>query len=163
MENNSSENSKTLKTLYFGAGCFWGVEEKFRTFPGVVATEVGYGGGHTDKPTYKDVCQGNTGHVEVVKVSYPAEIAKELVMFFFEIHDASQLNRQGVDIGEQYSSVIFWTEPAQQQLGQEVLELAQTSYGDKKIVTKIEEFKNYTPAEEYHQKYVQKNGWSCAY
>lgn len=153
-----------VQTLYFGAGCFWGVEEKFRTYPGVISTQVGYGGGQSAEPTYKEVCQGNTGHVELVKVELPSELAKEVINFFFEIHDASQLNRQGVDIGEQYRSVIFVTNEEQKKLALEALEQAQKVYGnDKKIVTTVEEFRNYYPAEEYHQKYVQKNGWSCAY
>lgn len=149
------------QTLYFGAGCFWGVEEKFRTFPEVISTQVGYGGGKTGNPTYKEVCTGTTGHVELVKVEFNAPIARELISYFFEIHDASQLNRQGMDIGEQYRSVIYVTQAEQESIAKEVLKQAQEKYGAKKIVTTIENFKNYFPAEEYHQKYVQKNGWTC--
>lgn len=152
----------SVQTIYFGAGCFWGVEEKFRTYPGVLSTEVGYGGGDTDMPTYKDVCRGDTGHVEVVKVEFNPSICFELIKFFFDIHDASQLNRQGVDIGEQYRSAIFTTNEEQKKSAFEALQSAQETYGQRKIVTVIEDFKNYYKAEEYHQKYALKNGWTCA-
>lgn len=154
------------QVAYFGAGCFWGVEENFRTTPGVKETEVGYGGGEQPNPSYQQVCTGSTGHVELCKVVFNSdEISYEsLVDRFFEIHDPTTLNRQGVDVGAQYRSVLFVVDSQQKELAQKVLERWQkdSKYAGK-IVTSIEPFKNYFRAEEHHQKYAQRNGWSCAH
>lgn len=150
--------------IYFGAGCFWGVEEKFRLLNGVTATEVGYGGGEVPHPTYRQVCDEETGHIELCRVDFDESQISiiELLEFFFSIHDPTTMNRQGLDIGPQYRSVIFTTTQKQRELALElVARYERESRFKDRIVTDIKEFINYYPAEEYHQKYVQKNGWTC--
>jgi peptide-methionine (S)-S-oxide reductase len=152
--------------IYFGAGCFWGVEENFRTTPGVLSTEVGYGGGVEDNPSYQLVCSGNTKHVELVKVEFDPKLLslEKLVERFFSIHDPTTLNRQGPDIGHQYRSVIYCVSPDDLELAQNLLDQWQMRPEFQgKIVTTVEPFLNYYRAEDYHQKYAQRNGWSCAY
>src|SRR5579884_1805848 len=111
-----AETTTRTETATFGAGCFWGVEAAFRQVPGVVATQVGYSGGHTERPTYRDVCSHTTGHAEVVEVTYdPARVSyDDLLRVFWENHDPTQLNRQGPDVGDQYRSVIFYHSPEQE-------------------------------------------------
>lgn len=150
-----------METAIFGAGCFWGVEAAFAALPGVTATEVGYSGGHTDKPTYEDVCNGHTGHAEVVRVQFdPAVTSYEaLVEAFFDIHDPTQVNRQGPDIGDQYRSVIFYTSPQQEQTARTVKDrLEKSGRARKPIATLIEPAGPFWRAEEYHQQYVAKRG-----
>jgi peptide-methionine (S)-S-oxide reductase len=147
----------------FGAGCFWGVEADFRQIPGVVATQVGYEGGHTEKPTYRDVCSHTTGHAEVVQVEYdPARVSyDELLKVFWENHDPTQLNRQGPDVGDQYRTVIFYHTPEQQaaaQASKERLE-AEKKYR-RPIVTQIVPAETFNRAEAYHQQYLEKRGLS---
>lgn len=145
----------------FGAGCFWGVEELFRTQKGVEKTSVGYMGGTTDQPSYKDVCTGTTYHAEVVQIHFnPDEISYEaLVMLFFESHDPTQLNRQGPDHGTQYRSVIFCEDTQQKEIASSIKDqLAAEGKFTKPIVTVIEDAKPYWPAEDYHQKYLLKRG-----
>jgi peptide-methionine (S)-S-oxide reductase len=141
----------------FGAGCFWQVEEKFRELDGVVDTAVGYEGGHVDNPTYEQVCRGDTGHVEVARVEYdPTEIDYEdIVQKYFEIHDPTQLNRQGWDVGWQYRSVIFTEDAAQAEVAQKVLDANRDRFR-KEIVTEITPAQPFWRAEEYHQCYLQK-------
>lgn len=147
----------------FGAGCFWGVEAAYRQIEGVVATTVGYEGGHTEQPTYRDVCSHTTGHAEVVRVEYdPARVSYDtLLSVFWENHDPTQLNRQGPDVGDQYRSVIFYHTPEQQTAAiasKERLEQARTFR--RPIVTQIVAAETFYPAEEYHQQYLEKRGLS---
>jgi peptide-methionine (S)-S-oxide reductase len=147
--------------VLFGAGCFWGVEEAFSNIKGVVSTLVGYAGGLTPHPTYKQVCMGNTGYAEVVEVEYDPKVISfdQLLGVFWDIHTPTELNRQGPDIGTQYRSVIFTTTDEQQRIAEEYKEkLAKSGKYDKEIVTKIEPTTSlFWPAEEYHQKYIKKN------
>jgi peptide-methionine (S)-S-oxide reductase len=143
----------------FGAGCFWGVEARFGEVPGVLETAVGYSGGHTVNPTYKDVCTDETGHAEVVELTFdPTKVPyEELVRLFFQLHDPTQLNRQGPDYGTQYRSAIFFHSPEQQATAERVKqEMQQFIRG--KIVTVIEPAQTFYRAEEYHQKYLEKRG-----
>lgn len=149
----------------FGAGCFWGVEEIFRTTEGVLDTSVGYMGGHTDKPTYEDVCNGQTNHAEVVQVSYdPGKVEySRLVDIFFKNHNPTQLNRQGPDIGSQYRSVIFYEDETQKVIATEkkaALDASGRFRND--VITAVDPVASYWRAEDYHQKYLQKRGMaSC--
>lgn len=145
----------------FGAGCFWGVEERFRILPGVVSTQVGYAGGGLPNPTYKEVCTDTTGHAEVVRVEFDnTKVSYEdLLDVFWISHNPTTLNRQGPDVGTQYRSVIFYTNDEQLKVAKESLAIqAQLNRFDKPIVTIIEELSNYFEAEEYHQKYLYKKG-----
>lgn len=149
----------------FGAGCFWGVEELFRTTEGVLETSVGYMGGATDNPTYKEVCTDSTGHAEVVQVEFDPELVEfgTLVDIFFENHNPTQLNRQGPDVGSQYRSVIFYEDDAQKAVAEEKkADLIASGRFKKEIVTAIDPVAAYWPAEDYHQKYLLKRGMtSC--
>jgi peptide-methionine (S)-S-oxide reductase len=147
----------------FGGGCFWGVEAAFRQIPGVTATEVGYEGGTTEDPTYRDVCSHTTGHAEVVQVHYdPARLSYEqLLQVFWESHDPTQLNRQGPDIGDQYRTVIFFHTPEQQAAAEASKAALEASGKYKKpIVTVIEPARTFYRAEDYHQQYLEKRGLS---
>lgn len=145
----------------FAAGCFWGVEESFRTLPGVLETEVGYIGGNTENPTYEDVCTKNTRHAEAVRVVFePEQISYEdLLRHFFKIHNPTTFNRQGPDVGSQYRSAIFVNSSEQEELAQKIItELDSTGAFLKPIVTSIEPASTFYPAEDYHQKYILKGG-----
>ena len=150
----------------FGAGCFWGVEARFREEPGVLDTRVGYLGGHMEKPTYEQVCRGDTGHAEVVQIVYDSEkISYEtLLEIFWEMHDPTQKNRQGPDVGSQYRSAIFYHSPEQQQLAEaSKAALEQSGRYSRPIVTEITPATTFYEAEEYHQRYLEKKGLSsCA-
>ncbi|MET0926546.1 MAG: peptide-methionine (S)-S-oxide reductase MsrA [Solirubrobacterales bacterium] len=155
MTENNGEKATQYAT--FGAGCFWQVEEQFRALDGFVDTAVGYEGGEIENPTYEQVCTGRTGHVEVARVEFdPSRIDyAELVQKYFELHDPTQLNRQGPDVGWQYRSVIFTEDDDQAAQAQEVLEANRGRFRDP-IVTEIEPAKPFWRAEEYHQCYLQK-------
>jgi peptide-methionine (S)-S-oxide reductase len=142
----------------FGAGCFWGVEAEFRKVEGVVEAAVGYSGGHTKDPSYGDVCSGATGHAEVVEVEYdPSKVSyEELLEIFWANHDPTQLNRQGLDIGTQYRSAIFFHTPEQESAARASKEKAQKRF-EKPIVTEIIPISEFYRAEEYHQRYFEKN------
>lgn len=149
------------QTAIFAAGCFWGVQDYFDQVPGVVETEVGYAGGHTDNPTYDDVLTHTTGHAEAVRVVYDPKKAsyETLVKQFFHLHDPTQLNRQGPDVGDNYRSAIFYKDDAQKAAAQKIVdELNKSGEYKKPIVTTLEKAGKFWRAEEYHQKFVQKTG-----
>ena len=143
--------------IYFGAGCFWGVEAEFRQLEGVLSTSVGYMGGTLENPTYEEVCTDLTGHAEVVEVEYdPAKLQyKDLLEIFFTLHDPTQLNRQGPDVGTQYRSVIFYENEDDKSVSKDFMDSISTKY-TKPIVTSLEKKTKYYVAEEYHQKYLEK-------
>jgi len=152
-----------METATFGAGCFWGVEETFRQIPGVTDTAVGYLGGHLQNPTYKDVCTDETGHAEVVQVTYdPATVSYErLLDAFWAAHDPTTLNRQGPDVGTQYRSAIFFHSPEQERVARASKEKVQASGKFRRpIVTEISPASTFYRAEDYHQKYLAKRGMS---
>ena len=142
----------------FAAGCFWGVEHYFKQAPGVIATRVGYIGGHTINPTYREVCSGNSGHKEAVEVIFdPAKTSyQELTKLYFEIHDFSQINGQGPDRGEQYLSYIFYSDESQKQIAENLIVLLKQK--GFKVATKLEKAGEFYPAELYHQDYYTKTG-----
>jgi peptide-methionine (S)-S-oxide reductase len=145
----------------FGAGCFWGVEVTFRNTPGVKDAIVGYLGGTLANPSYKDVCTGRTGHAEVVQVKYdPAEVSYDkLLDVFWENHDPTTLNRQGPDVGTQYRSAIFYHSPEQQRIAEESkAQLEESKRFRRPIVTEITPASTFYPAEDYHQRYLEKRG-----
>jgi peptide-methionine (S)-S-oxide reductase len=145
----------------FGAGCFWGVEAAFQSVPGVLETAVGYSGGHTANPTYQDVCTDETGHAEVVQVTFdPAKVSYEqLLDAFWKLHDPTQLNRQGPDFGAQYRSAIFFHSAEQEAIAKKSRAALEASGRFKgPIVTDITPAGTFYRAEEYHQKYLQKRG-----
>jgi peptide-methionine (S)-S-oxide reductase len=155
------ENIGSLEKATFGAGCFWGVEAEFRKIKGVKATAVGYEGGHTTNPTYKDVCTDRTGHAEVVQVEFdPAEVSYQTLLdVFWENHDPTQVNRQGPDYGTQYRTVIFTHSEEQRRLA-EASKQARSASGNyrKPIATQIVPATDFWIAEEYHQQYLEKRG-----
>ncbi len=153
-----------METATFGAGCFWGVEAAFRRLEGVVDTGVGYSGGHTENPTYEDVCSHTTGHAEVVRVTFdPSRVSyRDLVEHFWKIHDPTQVNRQGPDIGDQYRSVIFYHSEEQRRVAEQSKAALEASGRLRKpVATKIEPAKPFWRAEEYHQRYYEKRGISA--
>lgn len=155
-----------LETATFAAGCFWGVEEVFRTTKGVKKTAVGYTGGHTKNPTYKDVCSDRTGHAEAVQVTFdPSEISyEELLKVFWDNHDPTQYHRQGPDVGSQYRSVIFYHSPKQKKVAEDSKKFWNGSGKfDMPIATDIEPAAKFYKAEEYHQKYLMKGGMSSCH
>lgn len=145
----------------FGAGCFWGVEAAFRRIPGVKDTAVGYAGGKTTNPSYKEVCTDRTGHAEVVQVEFdPAQVKyEELLAAFFDLHDPTQVDQQGPDVGSQYRSVVFFHSPEQRQQARAVIERLTESeaFGDP-IATQVVPFEQFWRAEDYHQRYLEKRG-----
>ena len=145
----------------FGAGCFWGVEEAFRQLPGVRKTTVGYSGGHTTEPTYRDVCSDTTGHAEVVQVEFdPSVISYEdLLNVFWQVHDPTQVNRQGPDVGSQYRSAVFVHSPEQEAAARAaVADLQASGRFHRPIATQVVPAAPFYPAEEYHQQYLAKRG-----
>ncbi len=143
----------------FGAGCFWGVEAAFRRLDGVSSTAVGYAGGFKEQPTYQEVCSHDTGHAEVVEVAYdPDKVPYEqLLAVFWAEHDPTQLNRQGPDVGEQYRSVIF-VHDAEQRAAAEASRARVQERLSRPVVTQIEDAPTFWPAEDYHQRYLEKRG-----
>jgi len=158
--------SKPIKTetAYFAGGCFWGIEHIFQQAPGVISAESGYMQGQTDKPTYREVCDGDTGHAEAVRVVFDPTVItyRQLLQGFFKMHDPTQVNRQGPDAGTQYRSGVFCATPQQlEEARAYVAELTAKSAFRKPIATQVEAAKTFFPAEEYHQDYVDKTGRSC--
>ncbi len=156
-----SEPAK-IETAIFAAGCFWGIEASFRQVKGVVSTRVGYTGGTRDNPTYEQVSSHTTGHAEAVEVMFDPSIVTftQLLDLFWSIHDPTQMNRQGPDVGSNYRSAIFYKSQEQRELAEASLNKAQESprFRGKKIVTQIVPASTFWPAEEYHQKYFEKRG-----
>jgi peptide-methionine (S)-S-oxide reductase len=151
----------TTEIATFGAGCFWGVEAAFSRVPGVIEAVSGYSGGRTENPTYKDVCTDQTGHAEVVQVTFdPAKVSFErLLEVFWGIHDPTQVNRQGPDFGSQYRTAIFFHSPEQEEIAKKLkAELNASGKFKKPIATEITAAGPFYRAEEYHQKYLEKRG-----
>jgi len=154
--------SDHFKKAVFAAGCFWGVEKQFRAFQGVVDAQVGYCGGQTQDPTYREVCSGTTGHAEAIEVIFDPTVLSynELVQVFYAIHDPTTLNRQGPDLGTQYRSAIFPQDEDQKNSAETMTHALQESGRfAQPIVTQIETMDAFYPAEEYHQQYLKKNGY----
>ncbi|NIO49591.1 MAG: bifunctional methionine sulfoxide reductase B/A protein [Candidatus Aminicenantes bacterium] len=157
--DESAKKTANAENAIFAAGCFWGVEEKFRKTPGVISTEVGYIGGHVKNPTYAQVCTDKTGHAEAVKITFnPSLISyEELLKVFFKIHDATQVDRQGPDIGRQYRSAIFYYNDDQKRAAENIIkELESSGRFGKSIATEIVPASKFNKAEEYHQQYYEK-------
>jgi methionine-S-sulfoxide reductase len=146
-----------MEIAVLGLGCFWGPEIKFSKLDGVIKTEVGYCGGNRTKTSYKEVCTGETNHAEVVKLDFDPEIIsyEKIIKYFFEFHDPTTLNSQGPDFGTQYRSEIFYLSDKQKIMAERILNEENKKLSGK-VVTKISVVKNYCPAEEYHQKYLEK-------
>ncbi|MDC3142946.1 peptide-methionine (S)-S-oxide reductase MsrA [Candidatus Pelagibacter sp.] len=146
-----------MEIAVLGLGCFWGPEIKFSKLDGVIKTEVGYCGGNSAQTSYKEVCTGETNHAEVVKLDFDPEIIsyEKIIKYFFEFHDPTTLNSQGPDFGTQYRSEIFYLNGKQKIMAERILNEENIKLSGR-VVTKISAVKNYCPAEEYHQKYLEK-------
>ncbi len=146
-----------MEIAVLALGCFWGPEIKFSKIDGIIKTEVGYCGGDSQSTTYKEVCTGKTNHAEVVKLDFDEKIIsyEKILKIFFQIHDPTTLNSQGPDVGTQYRSEIFYLNDLQKEIAEKVLKNVDDRL-DGNVVTKISLLKNYCPAEEYHQKYLEK-------
>ena len=146
-----------MEIAILALGCFWGPEVKFSKLDGVLKTEVGYCGGDSNKTNYKEVCAGSTNHAEVVKLEFDPKLIsyEKIIKFFYDIHDPTTLNSQGPDFGTQYRSEIFYLNEQQKQIAEKITNEENIRFSGK-IVTKISLVKNYCPAEEYHQKYLEK-------
>ena len=161
--SDKSTNSITrmkMEVATLGGGCFWCTEAVFRQLKGVEKVESGFSGGSTENPSYDDVCSGDTGHAEVVQITFdPAAISfKELLQIFFTIHDPTMLNRQGADVGTQYRSAIFYHGADQMKTAREVIEeVNKSGIWNASIVTEVSPFKAFYKAEEYHQRYFERN------
>ena len=155
-----------MEQALLAAGCFWGVEEIFRTTNGIRDTKVGYSGGHKINPTYEEVCTGNTGFAEVAKVTFDPQLVKlsEIFDTFWLAHDPTTLNRQGADVGTQYRSGIYYSSEEQKTKAEKSLTNAQSAF-DNNIVTEIQPLQKYTVAEDYHQDYYNNNKYApyCSY
>jgi methionine-S-sulfoxide reductase len=163
-----NKKSEIIEIALFGGGCFWGVQEIIRKIEGVFKTEVGYAGGDFPNPTYEDVKEGTTGHAEVLRVEFIPRLISygALLDYFFRLHNPTQANAQGHDIGSQYRSVIFYFNEEQKNEAEKAKKRAEESgRWNEKIVTKIVEADKFWSAEEYHQDYIKKNpnGYTCHY
>jgi peptide-methionine (S)-S-oxide reductase len=147
-----------LQSITLGGGCFWCLEAVYELVDGVNSVESGYSNGHVPNPSYEQVCGGDTGHVEVVKVSFDADriALREVLEIFFHIHDPTTRNRQGNDVGTQYRSGIYFTDAEQERVAREVLAQANAAHGGK-VVTELKPLANYSKAEDYHQHYFARN------
>lgn len=153
-------DDKNLKQITFGGGCFWCVESCFNMLKGVDSAVSGYSGGHTENPTYEEVCTGETGHAEVVQLTYDPKVIsyEKLLEVFFFLHDPTQLNRQGNDIGTQYRSVIYYNSDEEKQLAEKkISEINASGKYSGKVVTELTKFEKFWPAETYHQGYYNAN------
>jgi peptide-methionine (S)-S-oxide reductase len=154
----SEEQSTELATL--AGGCFWCLEAIYKDLRGVVRVVSGYAGGHVESPTYREVCEGTTGHAEVVQITFDPTLAsyRELLEVFFTIHDPTTLNRQGADVGTQYRSAVFYHTPEQRETAEQVIaEMSAAHVWDSPIVTEVAPLDKFYPAEDYHQDYFEKN------
>ncbi len=154
------------ETAYLAGGCYWGMEELFRTLPGVIETEVGFSGGHIANVAYREVTTGTTGHAETLKIVFDATVIsyRDLLFEFFRIHNPTKLNQQGNDIGTQYRSAIFYISEDQKETALAVItQVEKSRLWQAPIVTEVTPFKNFYPAEEKHQKYLMKvpDGYTC--
>ncbi|MFA7314874.1 MAG: peptide-methionine (S)-S-oxide reductase MsrA [Candidatus Magasanikbacteria bacterium] len=149
---------QNIKKAYFAGGCFWGVQYYFQKLEGIIETTVGYMGGDKVEPTYQEICNENTGHLESLEVVYDADKTnfEILCKYFFEIHDPTQKNGQGSDIGEQYLSTVFFVDEEQKEITEKLINILKEKKYD--VVTKILPATKFWPAENYHQKYYEKNG-----
>ena len=158
--------SEGYEKAYFAGGCFWCMEPPFEDLDGVIEATSGYMGGSVENPTYEEVTTGTTGHAEVVEVTFDEAVIsyQQLLAIFFENHNPTQLNRQGLDVGSQYRSAVFYHSSEQQAQAIDAIEqlTAEKRFGDKKIVTEVTPASTFHKAEEYHQKYYAKNGGSCS-
>jgi peptide-methionine (S)-S-oxide reductase len=157
---NPTPNRTEVATL--GGGCFWCLEPVYDQLKGVISVESGYSGGHLENPSYRAVCGGNTGHAEVVRITFDPSVVsfRELLEIFFTIHDPTTLNRQGNDVGTQYRSVIFYHSPEQEKVAREVInEVNQAKLWPRPIVTEVTPITNYYEAEDYHQEYFANNAY----
>ena len=154
---SDSQNVKTEKA-YFAGGCFWGTEYLLKDMPGVISARVGYMGGHTKNPTYQEVCEGNTGHAEAVEITFDSSETnyETLAKFFFEIHDPTQIDRQGPDVGDQYRSAIFYTDDHQKETSIKLINILKTK--GFKVVTEVAKADTFWEAEKYHQDYYEYTG-----
>ncbi len=149
-----------LQTIVLGGGCFWCTEAVYKEVRGVTDVESGYSNGETERPSYEQVCTGRTGHNEVVKLTYDADqvTLRQLLEVFFVVHDPTQLNRQGNDVGTQYRSGIYYTTPEQKQVAEDMIRaMSQEKLFGRPIVTEVAPMTNYWPAEDYHQDFFEKN------
>lgn len=149
-----------VETAVLGGGCFWCTEAVFQEIEGVLDVDSGYSGGHKEHPTYEEVCTGNTGHAEVVKINFDTSVIsyENILEVFFSMHDPTSLNRQGNDVGTQYRSVIFYTTPHQKDTAEHTIsELEKSGEYKKPIVTVVEEFKEFYTSEGYHKDYFKNN------
>ena len=148
-----------MQKAILACGCFWGPEEKFRKINGITSIEVGYCGGNNSNVSYEEVCEGNTGHAEVVKLQFDENIIsyENIIKLFFEFHDATQIDGQGSNIGNNYRSEIFYLSKKQKEVAEKIKEEMNEKYNGK-IVTRISKELNYCKAENYHQKYLKKKG-----
>ena len=146
-------------SIYLGGGCFWCIESVFKKVNGITFTSPGYMGGKSDNPTYEEVCEGYTNHVEVVELQYDQTIdLNQILNIFFTVHDPTSINRQGADVGTQYRSIILFHDDEQKKLSEETLKkLDESGAWNSPIVTKIEKFEKFYPAENYHQNYYELN------
>lgn len=154
------KNHLMIKEATFGAGCFWCIEACYQDLEGVISVTSGYSGGELENPTYKQVCEGNTGHAEIARIVYDDERVSfdELLEVFWFVHDPTQLNRQGNDVGTQYRSVIFYHDEIQKELAEKYKQkLTEDQVWEKPIVTLVEPLINYYPAEDYHNNYFALN------
>jgi len=149
----------SIQQATFGAGCFWGVEWVYRQVPGVLGAISGYAGGETPDPTYREVCNHTTGHAEVVDVTFDADIVtfEQLLDVFWAMHDPTQMNRQGPDVGDQYRSIVLVRDDAQRESAERSRDHAQGAF-QRPIATAIESLEVFYPAEDYHQRYYDKTG-----
>ena len=160
MQKSETVMPTAINKAIFAGGCFWGMEYQFKQAPGVINAVVGYTGGHTKNPTYREVCDHTTGHAEAIEVTYDPQMTnyENLAKFFFEIHDPTQLNRQGPDIGDQYRSEIFYYDDQQKATAEKLISiLTQKGY---KVATSLKPATIFYPAEDYHQDYYTKTGGS---
>jgi peptide-methionine (S)-S-oxide reductase len=165
-QSNGQDNSHTspgaTETITLAGGCFWCLEAVYDQLKGIISVESGYSNGHVTNPTYRQVCSGNTGHAEVVRLTFDPSVVslREILEVFFTIHDPTTLNRQGNDVGTQYRSGIYYHTPEQEKVAREVIhEIEQAKIWPHRIVTEVEPVSNFSVAEDYHQEYYANNAY----